>query len=147
MSTTPSPAQAGPPVTVAEVMHSGVIEVPPEATLAEVAARMAQRRIHCVVVSGLPPGPDRLADTTWGIVSDLDLMRAVAAEQLRATAGTVAATDRPIIGPAEGIVRAAQLMSEHRVAHLLVADSTSDYPIGIVSSLDVAAALSHRNDA
>lgn len=36
-------------------------------------------------------------------------------------------------------VRAAQLMVEHGVAHLIVLDAASGHPIGVISTLDVAA--------
>ena len=145
MSTMPKPtgepAAADTLPSVSEVMHTGVIEIPAQATLIEIAALMAERRIHCVVVNGLDAGPERLTDAAWGIVSDLDLMGAIAVEQDRAGAGTIAATDAPIIGPDDSVIRAAQLMTEHETAHLLVAAATGDYPLGIISSLDVAAAL------
>lgn len=144
--TTPTPARpeepaTGAPPSVREVMHTGVIEVPAQATIGEIAARMTERHIHCVVVSGLAAGPDSLAEVGWGIVSDIDLMRAIATEREGASAGTIAATDAPVIGPDESVIRAAQLMAEHETAHLLVAADGDDYPLGIVSTLDVAAAV------
>ena len=145
-STFPSPGsarQSGPDPTVAQAMHIGVIEVSPQATLVEVAARMAGARIHCLVVAP-PVAPEGPGD--WGIVSDLDLMAAVAAGDERALAGRIAATDAPVVAPAESVRRAAQLMAEHGVAHLLVASSASDYPIGVISSLDVAAAVATRQN-
>jgi CBS domain-containing protein len=48
-------------------MQLGLFECTPDAELRSVARLMAEKTIHCVVVAG-----DR-----WGIVSDLDLMRAL----------------------------------------------------------------------
>jgi len=124
-------------VTVAEVMHAGLIEVGPEASLTEIAACMADGRIHCVVVNQLARGAERGA--TWGVVSDLDLMRAISSGPPDALANSIAATDAPVVAPGEDVIRAAQLMAEHEVAHLLVA--LDEQPLGVISSLDVARAL------
>jgi predicted transcriptional regulator len=35
--------------------------------------------------------------------------------------------------------RAAQLMSEHGVSHLVVTDAASGYPVGVLSTIDIAA--------
>ena len=41
----------------------------------------------------------------------------------------------------ESLHLAAQLMSEHGVSHLIVADAVSGYPAGVLSTLDIAAAF------
>jgi predicted transcriptional regulator len=130
--------------TVRDVMHHGVIEVPPQATLAEIAGRMASGPIHCVVVAGLGPDAGHDPEVVCGIISDLDLMLALASGEMHLVAGTIAATDAPVIGPDEDLIRAAQLMSEHEAAHLLVAEPMSQQPIGVISSLDLAGALVER---
>ena len=57
---------------VAAVMHEGVHTCDRDAPLTEVAAIMAEERIHCVIVaSGSGDG-----GPLWGIVSDLDLVAA-----------------------------------------------------------------------
>lgn len=40
----------------------------------------------------------------------------------------------------ESLRRAAQMMAEHGVTHLVVLDAASGYPVGVLSTLDVAAA-------
>jgi CBS domain-containing protein len=81
------------------------------------------------------------ADSLWGIVSDLDLAAASSVRDLdQQTAGGTAATPALTVEPAETIQRAAQLMTEHGTAHLVVVDKRRR-PLGIVSTLDVAAAL------
>jgi CBS domain-containing protein len=43
--------------------------------------------------------------------------------------------------PEDALERAAQLMAEHDVTHLVVVQPHSGQPVGIVSALDVAGAL------
>jgi len=132
------PASAG--IRVFDAMHRGVLTCSREATLADVAGLMASRRVHCVVVTDEPGDVDSL----WGIVSDLDLVAAAGVRDLdEQTAGAAAATAALTVGPGETIQRAAQLMTEHGTAHLVVVDAARR-PVGILSTLDVAAALSEH---
>lgn len=123
--------------SVSEWMTAGVISCSSDTTLADVARTMATRRVHCVVVRGFgrPEAP------LWGIVSDVDV---VAAAFVRAlddqTAGGSAATPALVIGPTETLERAAQLMIEHAITHLVVVDAGQ--PVGMLSTLDVARACS-----
>lgn len=123
---------------VAAAMHAGVHTCDREAALSEVAATMARERIHCVVVeSGSGEnGPP------WGIVSDLDLVAAALVRDLgEQTAGGSAATPVVMVTPHETLERAAQLMTEHCSSHLIVLDSQRQLPVGVLSTLDVAATL------
>ena len=132
---TGGPASAEIPVSAA--MHAGVLTCSRDAPLADVAALMASRRVHCVVVT------DDAADANalWGVVSDLDLVAASSVRDLdEQTAGGSAATTALTIGPGESVQRAAQLMTEHATAHLVVVDH-GRRPIGVISTLDVARAL------
>lgn len=126
--------------TVADVMHVGVISCPPDADVDTVARAMATHRIHAVVVDGVVPedGGERLV---WGIVSDLDLLSATRVSGEEPTAARLAAGEVVTIDPAEQLERAAQLMLEHDVNHLVVASSESGRPLGVVSALDLAAAI------
>ena len=133
-----NPASAG--IRVFDAMHRGVLTCSRDASLADVAALMASRRVHCVVVTDEPGD----ADALWGIVSDLDLVAAAGVRDLDAqTAGAAAATAVLTIEPEETVQRAAQLMTEHGTTHLVVVDAMRR-PVGILSTLDVAAALSKR---
>jgi CBS domain-containing protein len=40
-------------ITVATVMHDGIINCPPQTPLGEVAALMVEHSVHCVVVDGV----------------------------------------------------------------------------------------------
>jgi CBS domain-containing protein len=112
-------------------MQLGLFECTPETDLRSVAQLMASKRIHCVVVAG-----DR-----WGIVSDIDLMRALEPGLEDITAGDVAATDFVIVRPDDSLEHAAQLMAEHETAHLIVVSPDTGRPAGMLSTLDVARAL------
>jgi CBS domain-containing protein len=122
-------------------MQRGVLTCRRDAPLTEIAELMARERIHCVVVRG-DDSDDAAA--LWGIVSDLDLAAAASVRDLAdQTAGGTAATVALTVHPGETIQRAAQLMTEHATTHLVVVDDERR-PIGVISTLDVAAALGER---
>jgi CBS domain-containing protein len=124
---------------VNDVMHRGVFTCEREARLSEVAATMAREHVHCVVVESgnVEAGPP------WGIVSDLDLVAASTVRDLgQQSAGGSAATPVVTVSPNETLGRAAQLMTEHNTAHLIVVDR--ELPIGVVSTIDIAAGLAAR---
>lgn len=130
----PSPERA----SVADAMHHGVLSCPPETPLKVVARMMATHRIHCVVVLG---DPKTYFDRgVWRIVSDLDLVRASGPGWHERTAGDAATTPAVTVSPDDPLLQAAALMGEHGAAHLVVSDAASR-PVGILSTLDVAAAL------
>jgi len=120
-------------VRVGDCMHRGILSCPPDATLGEVAEMMARHRIHAVAVT--EPGS---AEPT-GIVSDLDVVAAVAAGD-DPDALHAAATEPLAVSADDSLARAAQLMSEHGVSHLVVIDAASGRPVGVLSTLDIAAA-------
>jgi CBS domain-containing protein len=102
---------------------------------------MASYRVHAIVVHAdeVPlPGGD-----AWGVVTDADLVRAAldnGADGL--TAMQVAATPALTVSSVEPLERAMQLMTEHEVTHVIVVERHSGRPIGVLSTLDVARALS-----
>ncbi len=130
--------------SVEDVMHVGLVACDPGAPLTEIARILATERIHCVLVRGIERthAGERL---TWGIVSDRELIRALDSPDAGTTAGMLAVTARPTVEPAENLDRAVALMASHDVTHLIVTDN--DYPIGILSALDVARAASDRSAA
>ena len=123
-------------LVVRNAMHDGIATCPPTASLREIADLLAQHRIHCAVVSEHPPGEE--SSTVWGIVSDLDLMRGLGSP-VPLTAGNLAALDVVTVRPDDELGHAAQLMAEHDVAHLIVAEDGA--PVGILSTLDIAEAV------
>lgn len=127
---------------VAEAMHPGVMSCAAETPLADVASTMAKHHIHCLTVPGsIGPG----GVESWGVVSDLDLVAAAAAGQIdQRTAGEIAATEALMVSGSETLERAAQMMAEHQAAHLVVIGTTRGQPVGVLSTLDVAAVLAGR---
>lgn len=124
---------------VADVMHWGLIHCTPETSLRAVAALMSVERVHCVVVAENPLA----AGSLWGVVSDLDL---VAASTVRALddqhAGGTAMKPAVTVAPHETLEEAARRMTEHSAPHLVVIDVVEQRPLGLLSTLDVAGALS-----
>jgi CBS domain-containing protein len=132
------PSLAG--ALVSDFMRRGIISCGPETDLATVARTMADNHVHAVVVSGIEReagGGERL---TWGLVTALDLAAAALPAVQAADAGALASTEVVTIEEREPLERAAQLMSEHQLSHLLVLSGQAQ-PIGIVSTLDIAACL------
>jgi CBS domain-containing protein len=131
--------------TVGEAMHIGVVSCDLETPLPEVARLMAEHRIHCVVGFG-----DVTEDDTrlWGVITDADVMAvAAAADAADYTAGAAAATEAVTIGAHESLRRAAGLLREHQVSHLLVAGPSGDRPIGVISGLDIARVIGGEGTA
>jgi CBS domain-containing protein len=128
-------------VRVADVMSARVLSLPRTAALSDVARLMASERIHCVVIAD---GPHRDGKPLWGILSALDLVAAATVRGLEEqTAGPSAASEVVTVEADETLLRAGQLMTEHAVPHLVVVDPESGAPVGVLSTLDVTAALAH----
>jgi CBS domain-containing protein len=128
-------------LSVADAMHPGVVTCPIETPLREVARMMATYRIHAVVAFG--EISENVTDPEfWGVVSDLDLVRATCSGDFEErTAGEIAATPVLKVSADDPLVRAALLMNEHEMTHLVVVDRRSGRPIGMLSTLDIARAL------
>ena len=78
----------------------------------------------------------------WGIVSDADLLRSAESGDIdEEQARTIAAQPVVTIASSEALSHAAQLMIDRDVSHLIVLESRSARPIGVLSTLDVARAL------
>lgn len=125
--------------TVADVMRPGVMSCAPDAPLLTVAQTMATHHVHCVVVAGVTTddaGGDHLV---WGLVSDMDMVRAAEAGIEGHTAADAARTEVVTVEPTTSLAEAARLMDEHDSTHLVV--TTGGQPAGVISSLDIAGAL------
>ena len=126
---------------VADAMHPGLISCPPEAPLRTVARMMATYRVHTILVTS--HGEEALPDgRPWGIVSDAELLSAARAGNVdEQSAGSHAVTPAVTVAIGEQLARAAELMDEHGVSHLIVVEPRSGRPIGVLSTLDIARAL------
>jgi CBS domain-containing protein len=130
------------PARVAEVMNPGLVSCPVWTPLRTVAELMTRNRIHCVVV--LDYGEEEDQDRAlYGIVSDRDVADAFAAGVIdERSAGTTAVSPLLTVYADEELVRAAQLLAEDGTSHLVVLDRRTCRPAGVLSTLDLAAALS-----
>lgn len=122
--------------TVKDAMRPEVLTCPPDASLRDVARTMATEHVHSVVVSG-----GETTDREWGIVSDLDLMRAAREDIDERTASWAAASEFLSVSPDERLERAVQMMVEHDVTHVIVVDPAAGRAVGVLSTLDVAGLL------
>lgn len=124
---------------VSEAMHPGMITCMPRTPLRDVARMMARANIHAVIVWG---DEEDDSEGVWGVISDLDLVTAAGrggglAHSALGAANTAAVTIRA----GETLQRAAELMHERRVTHLIVLADERDRPLGVLSTLDLARAI------
>jgi CBS domain-containing protein len=119
-------------IRVRDAMHGPILSCTADAPLGEIAGMMAAHRIHAVAVA------DGERGRPAGVVSSLDVVAAIASGE-EPTASQVAATEPLTVSSEERLDRAAQLMAEHGVAHLVVVDAAGGEPIGVLSTLDLAA--------
>jgi CBS domain-containing protein len=133
-------------VEARDAMHPGVFTCPPSTPLVDVARMMTRYRIHAVVVTDDEADENDPAGV-WGVVSDLDIVSAAAADDVRdRTAGGTARTALVTVYPDDPLLRVAELMKEHRVTHALVVAPETERPLGMLSGIDVARhlAAAHR---
>jgi CBS domain-containing protein len=125
-------------ILVADVMRPGILTCDPGTPLREVARLMATRRVHCVLVSGVDsPAPAKVA-----VLSDLDLARATGDRAVEnVVARDIAWSPLITVPPDATLEHAAGLMARHACTHLVVIARDAREPVGVLSTLDVAAAL------
>lgn len=120
--------------TVAEFATVGILSCTPDAPLDEVAWLMSNNRVHAVLVVD-----DEAAEPP--VISDIDLIAAASSGHFDGLcARDIAGTEGVSVTEDETLARAAQLLAEHRVGHLIVRDNAR-VPVGIISSLDLARAI------
>ena len=129
-------------VLVEDAMRPGVISCGPETDLITIARTMAANRVHSVVVSGIDPLPGGAEHLTWGLITALDVAEAAVVEAGDIDAGSLAGTEIVTVDRSDTLERAAQLMAEHQLSHLLV--TTGADPVGVVSTLDIAGWLARE---
>jgi CBS domain-containing protein len=128
--------------TVGDVMHAGVLSCRPDTPMHAVARIMVEQRVHAVVVDGIRRGRSGAEHPVWGVVSDLDLVgRFDVGDLTSATAGDMSATPAVVVSPEETLSQAARLMHDYDVHHLLVVESATRRPVGVLSTMDVAAVI------
>src|SRR5215207_5014599 len=126
-----------PDAKVHDAMRVGVITCRPETKLTDLARMMVGYDVHSVVVADVDPERG-----LWGIVTSLDLARA-ADELSSVMAREVATTNLITLRSNESLSRAAEVVAEHGVTHLIVLQPDSDDPVGVISARGLAAALAY----
>jgi CBS domain-containing protein len=133
--------------TVADVMHVGVISCQSDTPVGELARTMARNYVHAVVVEGRRRDAAGMEHLVWGVVSDLDVVSHMDRMSDReVTARELSATPAVVIGPDDSTEEAARLMRDYDVHHLVVVDPRERRPIGVVSTLDLVAAIAAEAD-
>jgi CBS domain-containing protein len=145
MSTTAKPANGSylmpslEHATVSDAMHPGILSCEPDATLGEAAQMMATNHVHCLAVIGISHEDPECA--MWGIVSDLDLVRAGVRGDDEPTARALAIEPVVSVEPGMPLREAAELMLTHGTSHVVVVEPVDERPVGILSTLDIAGVL------
>lgn len=125
---------------IADIMHPGILTCARETPLRTVASMMARYDVHAIVVFGGLESSDEAQ--LWGIVSDLDLVGAALAGDLDdRTAGMTATTPVGVVSGRKTMAEAARRMVENATTHLVVIEPDTRQPVGVISTLDIAAAL------
>ena len=126
--------------TVADAMHPGILSCDADATLTEVARIMSTHHVHCIVVKG---APDDESDESpvWGIISDLDMLRAGIRADAPDTAAAVARQPVIRLETTAPLREAAELMLTKGTSHIVAVNPVTGHPIGILSTLDIAGVL------
>ena len=125
--------------TVSDAMHPGILACEPDATLTEVAQMMATYHVHCIAVTGVSHEEPQCG--MWSVISDLDLVRAGIGDGQTSSAGSIAQQPLISVEPSTSLHEACELILTHRVTHLVVVESGTQRPIGILSTADLAGVL------
>jgi CBS domain-containing protein len=127
-------------MTVADAMNPGIVSCPHDAKIIDVARIMARHYVHCVAIMNL--AHDESGElVVWGVVTDLDMLRGAIERDGHADVASL--VEQPVITvrPALSLRDAGEVMLTNHVSHLVVTDPDTALPIGILSSLDIARAL------
>jgi CBS domain-containing protein len=131
------PPYVGPSFDEAKVhdaMRLGVVTCRPQTPLKDVARIMVSYQIHSVVVDD-----PQASMHPWGIVTNLELAVGATSDEPDLTAGDVAKTEDLVTVEAnESLVKAAQLMADHGVSHLVAVQPETGRPVGVISALGIA---------
>jgi CBS domain-containing protein len=130
-------------LTVRDVMHPGIVSCAADAGAGEVARMMADRDVHCIAVVG-PAQDGSGVPRVWGIVSDLDVLSALTRPGSSATAAELASQPVITVRPTLALDEAVEAMVRYGAHHVVVTDPERHTPVGVLSTLDVAAVLGGR---
>jgi len=126
--------------TVADAMHPGILSCDREATLSDVARMMSTHHVHCLVVGGAAEG-EPVQAPVWGMISDLDLLRAGLRPDSPDRAGDLAQRSVTTVATTSALRDAAELMLTNGTSHVVAVNPETGRPVGILSTLDIAGVL------
>jgi CBS domain-containing protein len=126
--------------TVADAMHPGILSCHPDASLTEVARLMATHHVHCIAVAG-SSHDEQSEPTVWGLISDLDLMRAGIRVGSDQSARALALEPVISVRATMSLSQAGEAMLERGVSHIIVIDPETRRPTGVLSTLDIIGVL------
>jgi CBS domain-containing protein len=126
--------------TVADAIHPGILSCDADATLTEVARMMSAQHVHCIVVAGTAEREDD-ESPVWGIISDLDLLRAGMRPDAADTAAELAKQALVKVETTAGLRDTAEQMLAKGIRHVVAVDPDTQRPVGILSTLDIASVL------
>lgn len=120
---------------IRELVVRDLVTVGPTHTLAQAAQRMTERKVGAAVV---------LLDESPGIISERDVMRAIAegADPATATVGDYMTWSAIVCTSEWDTLTAARTMMKHGIRHLVVMDGVDQ--IGILSIRDLVVGLLDR---
>lgn len=121
---------------VEDLMVRDVVTTDLDDDVAAVAHKMIERAVGCVVL--------RDESGVSGIITDRDMLNCLSAAHDAGLCSVATHMQSPVvtISPREELVKAAELMTEHRIKRLPVVDGGA--LVGVLSFADIAAFL-HEN--
>jgi CBS domain-containing protein len=123
--------------TVGDAMHPGILSCAADATLTEVARTMSTHHVHCIVVKGTAED-EAGGSPVWGIISDLDLLRACMRPDAPDTVAALARKPVVRLETSAALRDAAELMLTKQTSHIVAVNPETNRPVGILSTLDIA---------
>jgi CBS domain-containing protein len=126
--------------TVADAMHPGIVFCEPDASLTEVARLMASNHVHSIAVIGISQNEEG-ERMVWGLISDLDLIRAGIRLGSDQTARALALEPVISVRSTMPLTQAGEAMLEQGVSHIIAIDPDTRRPTGVLSTLDIIGVL------
>jgi CBS domain-containing protein len=126
--------------TVADAMHPGILSCQAATTLTEVARMMSTHHVHCIVVEGTA-SDEGGESPLWGIISDVDLLRAGMRPNAPDTAAELALQPAVKVATTAALREAADLMLTQGTSHIVAINPETRRPVGVLSTLDIAGML------
>lgn len=127
-----------------DVMTRGVVTVPLDATVKEVAAMLSDQGLSGAAVISSD-------GEAMGVISDMDILKVIGKENWEnLPAESIMTSHIEIVKPTSTIVEAARIMREKHIHRLLVFSErgvgASQRPIGILSASDIVREAAREED-